>query len=519
MFKEWVLKNKIILLYIFVFCVGAGLRTYPELLSSYPAGCDVPFYVYELTLFETKLNWDVLYFGNPMIFIIFSFSKLVTGIDYLTLLKIGIPVLNGIVALSFLYFLRNGLKWQSNGKNLFAILFLLFSRVGVILSNSAVRQQLAIVFFFFFLTFWLNKKFKKSLLFLILVLLSHQLISILVFGILLFDFLYEIFIHKTFNKKNLYMIVITVFIIFLITFLIPALPSNDVLNEVWTHIRVYVTSNEVYGFRLTTTPLIERMMTHFNWYFHRLFLFSVFYGLLLYPKNKVVNLMLFVLLPLSFFPVVIFARWQWLLIYPFVILVTLGYFKIKDLLIEEVSLTIPNKRVLKILFSTFLCVILIFTILDGVDRITDVNWSMTRSSVKFEDIEYVKEANAFIRSKLTGRSIVLVPVITLGWNNILFLENGIDPSEANIVDVFAVRTVSFVINSSGYYMFRGGIKGHYMYIYHKGEVWFDLYLYDNVFVLKHSYLSTLGILDDYWQYYEKTAEFGTIEVYELINLG
>jgi hypothetical protein len=518
LFKQPILKNKIIiLLYIFVFCVGTGLRVYPELLSSYPAGTDTPFYAYELTLLETKFDWDVLYFGNPMAYFVITFLKLITRINYLTLLKVVNPVLNGFVAISFLYFLKNGLKWQSNEKSLFVVLLLLFSRGGIIMSNGIIKQQFALFFFFFFLTFWLNKEFKKSLLFLVLIFLSHQLISILVFGILLFDFLHGIFIHKNFNKKTLFMIVVVVFGVFLITFLLPAVSSPDIFNEVWMHVKLYVTSNEAYGYSFSKTPLVERMVSHFNWYFHPLFSVSVTVGLLFYLKNKTINSMLFILLLFSFMPVgVIFGRWQFLLTYPFVIVATLGWFRIKDWLIENVSLTYPNKRVFKVLFGTFLCVILAFTVLDGVYWLTNENWSMARSSVKFEEVENIKEANNFICSRLGSKNIVIVSAVTIGWINFLFLERGINPSETNIVEVFAYRTITFVKNSSGYYMFRGGSKGHYMYIYKKPEVWVNLSLYDNVFILKDSYF-ILGIFDEYWQYYEKTAEFGQMEMYELIK--
>ena len=139
------------------FLVGLTIRIVIELQSVYPIGEDVSLYNYVLELYLHKLDWDLLYLGSPLIYLIGFGAKTLTNIDGFTLWKFISPVLNGLVGLSFAFFLVKGLKWSLR-KTLFSVVFFLLYFVQILFSNGLFSQQLATVFFFLALTLKLLNK-------------------------------------------------------------------------------------------------------------------------------------------------------------------------------------------------------------------------------------------------------------------------------------------------------------------------------------------------------------------------
>ena len=138
--------------YILVFVLGFVLRVVPELFSSvYPAGVDIPFYIYELRLMEGGFDWSMLYFGNPLPYFVMLALKGLSGLNWLFFSKVFSPLLNGVVACSFLYFVRNGLglKWR-DWEYVLVVLLFVFSSAEVAMSNGIVKHQFAIIFFWLF---------------------------------------------------------------------------------------------------------------------------------------------------------------------------------------------------------------------------------------------------------------------------------------------------------------------------------------------------------------------------------
>ena len=490
--------SRVFLLYVLVFVLGVVLRFVPELFSSvYPAGCDIPFYVYELKIMEQGLSWDQLYFGNPLVYVVLLALHGVTQLDWFLLMKFFSPFLNGCVAASFLYFLRNGLDldWKPH-EYLLCVVLLLFSSSGIIMSNSLLKQQLALIFLFLFLVAYKRKDFRLELLFAVLVVCSHQLISVVLFGFVAVDLVVRLVRHDGLWIRGLGLLFAVFLSIFVVTFLLPILGSVDPMRELMLHISAYF-DNSSYGFRYVAEPIMDRIVYHFMWYYN---VWMLFVGLAFvrFFKVRTVNLLLLVLLPFSFLPLgTSWARFQWLLAYPFAIIFVGGTKHVK----------LPRYDFWKWSFRIFRCLFLVCIVTIGCTRLVDTSWSMPRSSVPFEDIPIIRGNYEFLSPYVTENSLIIEYDVSLSWDKNFYFDDGKD------VTILSVRTVSFFVEDDALWLYRGGIKGHDFWIYRTPNMMLCLDDYDNVFVTNVDWFVDMYALKDYWQYFERFGSYDGPSVY------
>lgn len=474
-------------LYVFVFVVASLLRFVPELFSSvYPAGVDVPFYIFELKLMERGLSWDHLYFGNPLPYLLLLTLRGVTGLDWFVFFKFFTPLLNGCVVVSFLYFLRNGLALDwSNKKYLVATLFMVFSSSGIIMSNGLVKQQLAMIFFFLFLVAYKRHSFKLELLFAVLVCLCHLVVPLVLFAFLVADFVYGMVRHEESRRDVTVVLFVLAFTIFVITFLLPSLEAVNFLEEVSIHVSSYF-SGSSYGIRYTIIPIWDRVFGHFVWYYG-LWIGFLILGYSQFWRNRLVNVLLLVLLPLGFIPVgTIWGRFHWLLAYPFAILLVGGTEKAK------------------ILRYTFL----VFVLVNGCLLVSDLSWSMARSSVPFEEIPLLRGNYDLIVSNLTNNSLIIDSTVSFAWTNLWLCDDNKE------VSILSARTVRFFLNDDCLWLSRDGLKGHAFYVFRVNRFSVSLDSYDRVFVINVDRFSVNNPFNDYWQYFKYYGEYNGEIVYE-----
>ena len=472
--------------YLFVFAVASLLRFVPELFSSvYPAGCDIPFYIYELKIMERGLSLDQLYFGNPFPYFVLLLVHAIVRVDWFLLFKFFTPLLNGFVAVAFLYFLRNGLDlgWKKH-EYVLATVLLVFSASGMIMSNSIIKQQFAMIFLFLFFVAYRLKDVKQELLFAVLVVLCHQIISLLLFALLVVLCVYGWVRHEESRRDVLVLLSVVLVSVGYVTFVLPCLGSANFVEELTMHVSSYLNTNS-YGFSSVVTPILDYVWRHFIFYFG-LWIGFIIFGYSRFFRERLVNVLLLVILPLSFIPIGTFwTRFQWLLVYPFVIIFVGG-----------------TKRVKALRY-----VFVLFVIVNGCSLLVDMDWSIPRSSVPFDSIANIRGNYDLIANDITNNTLIIDSIVGLVWTKLYLL----DSNKSAIV--LSERTISFFVENDSLCLFRDGIKGHDFYDYRVNSFEVCLDSFDNVFVVNVGSFVANNPFDGFWQYFIYYGEYNGEAVY------
>jgi len=201
--KEYKLKHAIVIIFLGSF----ALRLVPEILAGpWPLGFDtITYYV------PTILNWadgdfSPIHFGSftPLsFFLLFSIYTL-SGSVFLALKILG-PLLYGFLCSSFFFFVTKGLGWNNKKGLLAALLFASYFptlRIGW----DLYRNTLGLALFFLFLSSLSkfdepprNRKIVVSAL-AILVVLSHEIVSAMMFFVVFSNFALDVFKRKGSSK-------------------------------------------------------------------------------------------------------------------------------------------------------------------------------------------------------------------------------------------------------------------------------------------------------------------------------
>lgn len=471
---------------LIAFLIGLSIRIFIESFSIYPIGCDVPVYAYQIELYLRKPSWDLLYLGSPLMFVIGAFLKFITGIDSLTIWKFISPVLNGVVGLSFAYFSLKGLKWDLK-KTLFATLFFLFYFVQIIHSNGLFSQQLATIFFFLGLTYYFEGKIKNTILSSILIVLSHQLIPILFFGIIFFCTLKKKLKHQSVisDLKILPIIPIT---FFLFTFFLPSLSSNNVLGETIEYFSGFLFSG-AYGGVTTDTGRLWwlDMYNHFFIYCGLLLLF-VFIGLY---KNDILLSWLIITLTFSFIPLGwTYKRWQWLLTQPFTIFAVNGMFRFK-----------------KFKYIDFVkYIILVIIIIHGIFYSVNPN-TIIRSSSSLNEIPEFENVYNNLSHNITDNTLLITSDENFRFYQLLTFRNN---QNLLIIRISMIKEIE-----NNLYIYCTAVRGLDFYVFRQKTIKINVVEYDKVFFLKDHY--TKSYFTEIEHFFVKINQFGEVEIYEFCS--
>ena len=175
-----------------VFLLGLGLRAIPELLSPYPVGYDTPFYVASSPhLHELELR-DLLrkaFLLPAFLWFLNHFLRL----DLLLAMRVLTPALYGLLMSSFYFFLRRGLDWPRR-KSLFCTVVCSLQPASLRISWDLFKNELGLVMLFLFLVLLRGGGRSRREWFLLgavafLVVLSHQLASVMMFASVLAELL------------------------------------------------------------------------------------------------------------------------------------------------------------------------------------------------------------------------------------------------------------------------------------------------------------------------------------------
>ncbi len=184
--------------YVIIFLIAVTLRTLPELLSgAYPVGFDTTqgYIPSMLSLPDITPMKTFGWANSPLAVYLLGYVYSLTKIDPNLLMKIAGPIFYGLFIVSFYYFLRKGLGWK--GKMVFFVSVLFLLQPAVLRTGwDQLREELSLFFFFILLTQTncnlLNRAKNKPLLISvlsILIVLSHQLISVLLLIVVIWQIL------------------------------------------------------------------------------------------------------------------------------------------------------------------------------------------------------------------------------------------------------------------------------------------------------------------------------------------
>ena len=190
--KTWITQKRNIFP-ILSFIIPLAIRAIPEILMGpFIIGFDtMGFYVPNTLLWlHNGVNIGSLLATAPLFYVILM-SIVAAGGPMVIVLKIIPPFLLGFLSLSMYGYAKKGLNWSPSKSAFVAILGTVYF-VALRASWDQLREELGLVFFFAVLILLINSKGSplKRLLALSLammgVVLSHQLVSVLMFGVIVF---------------------------------------------------------------------------------------------------------------------------------------------------------------------------------------------------------------------------------------------------------------------------------------------------------------------------------------------
>ncbi|MEM3703327.1 MAG: hypothetical protein QXX79_02745 [Candidatus Bathyarchaeia archaeon] len=181
----------------------------PELfMVPYIVGFDTIAYYVPTTLKWVNYGADFWeFFGTSPLFYLILSGLTLAGVPLVVSLKVLPPILHGLLGFAIYQYATKGLAW-SPGKGLFASLLATLYFVGLRISWDMLRSQLGLIFLFVFLIMlqgclsnfsW--KRVSVLAFSALLVVLSHQLVSVLMFAIV-FAVVLEMLIKRDYSSAK-----------------------------------------------------------------------------------------------------------------------------------------------------------------------------------------------------------------------------------------------------------------------------------------------------------------------------
>ncbi len=201
--KTWITQNRNVFP-LLAFIIPLAIRAIPEILMGpFIIGFDtMGFYVPNTLLWlHNGVNIGSLLATAPLFYVILM-TIVAAGGPIVFVLKIIPPLLLGFLSLSIYSYAKKGLSWSPSKSTFVAILGTVYF-VALRASWDQLREELGLIFFFVVLTLLINRKdrsWKNYVLLslvMVVVALSHQLVSVLMFGVIICTIAYNLF-HRNF---------------------------------------------------------------------------------------------------------------------------------------------------------------------------------------------------------------------------------------------------------------------------------------------------------------------------------
>ncbi len=230
--KNWITQNQNVFP-LLAFIIPLAIRAIPEILMGpFIVGFDtMGFYVPNTLLWlHNGVNIGTLLATAPLFYVIFM-SIVAIGGPIIFILKIIPPLLLGFLSLSIYSYAKKGLRWSPSKSVFVAILGTVYF-VALRASWDQLREELGLVFFFVVLTLLINlkgsswKRYVALSLAMFAVVLSHQLVSVLMLGAIVFTVVYNSLHKDLASSTKVVMVSLPAILYFIIVYLSGVIQSG-----------------------------------------------------------------------------------------------------------------------------------------------------------------------------------------------------------------------------------------------------------------------------------------------------
>jgi hypothetical protein len=421
-----------------------------------------------------------------------------SGSTVITALKVLPPILHGFLSLSIYGYARKGLDWSLRKSLLSALLATLYF-VSLRISWDMQRNQLALILFFILLTLLSiqgsNKSWKRYLLISLvmsLVVLAHQLISVIMFGVIGFTIAYMIRKRKRYETSRLLLVSLPAVFIFLVIFYFsPKISEYRLIfgfsqNDGWL---------SLFGF-----SSYGAMLTSVGGFF--LFLFLPILPIVIIGfKNLTFQLKAWALLCIigALIPIVSPSnlRWLMLLVYPFAFCLANALSKLRLVSWKAFRITV-HKIVLVYLIIVLIVLSASFLLVPSENPVAYFNaneynnyahqipTSMLQNTVSLADCYDTTNALEWLKSNLNEKDYLLSHRAFYGWALLSISRNQVILYEYNNPGD-AAKTIShegskiYLIwwtNGQGWYG-QPTVPSSFQEVYHSGKIAIYTYTSNN----------------------------------------
>jgi hypothetical protein len=406
------------------------LRAVPELLMGpYIVGFDTLGYYVPNTLLWLHGGVTLsTYFATAPLFYTILVSIVAWGEPLILVLKILPVLLHGFLGLSVYGYARKGLDWSPSKSTIVALISTLYF-VALRVSWDLLRNEMGLIFFFAVLTLLNMEKYnaracKQSLLIalaMIAVTLSHQLVSVIMLGVVAFIIANKLLRKEYARVINLILVSLPATLIFVIIFLASFgwNPSLDFsLNIVWP---------------LTSFPSYQSMLISNAGFFLYCYLSLLPLAVLSFKRlgNLQLRSWLIFSLILLFIPVSNVSNFRWLLMltYPLAFYTTETLSRLKSIKWKRYKITIHEIAVMYLMLST---TILSFGFMFATPEnpflyfraaqntglngyIYQIPSSMLQNTISVNDCNDTANAFQWLKGNMNSSSLLLAHRAFYGW--------------------------------------------------------------------------------------------------------
>ena len=449
--KDWITRHRNTVFPFLALVIPLIVRTLPEILMGpYIIGFDtLGFYIPNTLLWlHHGVNlWSYLQTA-PLFYVIFM-SIVFAGGSPILVLKIIPPLLLGFLGLSIYAYAKRGLGWSPLKSTFVAILGTVYF-VALRASWDQLREELGLVFFFVVLLLLVDRKgssWKRYLMLSLLmttVVLSHQLVSVIMFGVVFCTAAYKLFRKDFIRSVNLIVVSLPVAVFFVIVYLSGVQSvfldySTNVGSPLlsWTGFTSYQSMliDEGGFFLYCYLPLLPLVVTTLwrsgNLQFRSWLLLSLI--LLLLPIASVSPF-----------------RWLLMLTYPFAFYATSALSGFKAIKWKRFKFTVHRIAVLYLVLSTFI-LSFGFTFMTSENPfyyfnsehfnyyIYQIPSSMLQNTISITDCQDTTNALQWFSGEMNNKAILLTHTVFYSWALLTLNESQIrnygfdDPAKAAIM--------------------------------------------------------------------------------------
>jgi hypothetical protein len=469
--KDWI-TQKSWFFPLIVFVIPLIVRVIPEILMGpYIVGFDtLGFYV------PNTLLWlhDGVNIGNflataPLFYTVFM-SLVALGGSPVLVLKIISPLLLSFLSLSMYAYAKRGLGWSPSKSAFVAFLGSIYF-VALRASWDQLREELGLIFFFAVLMLLISKKdrsWKHNVILslsMVAVVLSHQLVSVLMFGVIVFTLARNLTRKDFFGLIKLFVVSLPAMLYFFIVYL------SGVLRIGFLDYSTNVGSPLLSWTGFTSYP---SMLLSEGGLFLYCFLLVLPVALISLSRLRNLQLMSWIVfsLILMLLPIASVSPFRWILMltYPLAFYATDGISRLKSIKWKRFKLTVQRIAIVYLVLSTgilsfgFIAMgsekpFLYFN--PGINNyVYQIPTSMLQNTISITDCQDTNNALLWFKDNVNSSSLLLTHRVFYGWALLTLNERQIRNYEFDAPDKYAM-----LISAEGHSQL-------YLIWWAKGEGWY-----------------------------------------------